>query len=204
MTSIGICAKYDLPYRFDGPMYASGLHIDSYNPSQQDPVHYVGMQDVVLEISNFSTLCLPLLKKWFPLECLVMQQALHSFDEVSPSYLGGNDGISLSINVSHNFANSSHYNSVDYRPSIVLWVMDDVASKNCDQYLVFNNIVQMVDEVATKHGVMIKISDGMLMSFQGDTLHHGTTICRQSSWKYIWHSFWFVNANTLCFLSNSY
>jgi len=31
-----------------------------------------------------------------------------------------------------------------------------------------------------KHGVMIKLSDGMLMSFQGDTLHHGTSICRHS------------------------
>jgi len=31
-----------------------------------------------------------------------------------------------------------------------------------------------------KHGVMIKISDGMLMSFQGDMLHHGTLICQHS------------------------
>jgi len=75
-----------------------------------------------------------------------MQQVLHSFDDVSPSYLGGNSGISLSINISHNFANSSQCNSVDYGPSIVLWVMDDDASTNFDQYLVFNNIVQTVEK----------------------------------------------------------
>jgi len=70
-----------------------------------------------------------------------MQQALQSFDEVLPSYLGGNSGILLSINIMHNFANLSHYDFVDYSPSIVLWVMDDEASRNFDQYLVFNNIV---------------------------------------------------------------
>jgi len=71
-----------------------------------------------------------------------MQQALQSFDEISPMYLGGNNGISLSINVSHNFANSSHYDSLDYGPSIVIWVMDDEANRCCDQYLVFNNVVE--------------------------------------------------------------
>jgi len=71
-----------------------------------------------------------------------MQRAMHSFNEVSPLYLGGNSGISLSINVFHNFANSSHYDSLDFGPSIVLWVLDDYASMNCDQYLVFNNIIQ--------------------------------------------------------------
>jgi len=101
---------------------------------------------VMSEISEFSSLCLPLLKKQFPLECLVMQQALHSFDEVLPSYLGGNSEISLSINKSHNFANSSHYNSVNYDPSIVLWVMDDDTSTNFDQYLVFNDIIQTVEK----------------------------------------------------------
>jgi len=112
---------------------------------------------------------------------LVLQQALHLFDEISPPYLGGNSGFCLSINVSHNFANSSHYDSVDYGPSIVLWVMDDVASLRCDQYLVFNNIEQTIDNETTKKGVMIKLSDGMVMSFQGSTLRHGTTIRRDSA-----------------------
>jgi len=105
-----------------------------------------------------------------------MQQTLHSFDEVLSLYLGGNSGISLSIDVLHNFANSNHYDSVDYGPSILLWVMDYVASNNCNQYLVFNNIFQIVQNGETKQGVMIKVSYGMLMSFQGDTLHCGTTI----------------------------
>jgi len=55
-------------------------------------------------------------------------------------FLGGNNGISLSINVSHNFANLSHYNMLDFGSSIILWVLDNDVSKNCDQYLVFNNI----------------------------------------------------------------
>jgi len=109
-----------------------------------------------------------------------MQQALQSFDEISPMYLGGNNGISLSINVSHNFANSSHYDSLDYGPSIVIWVMDDEANQCCDQYLVFNNVVETKNNEEGKRGLLIKISDGMIMSFQGDTLCHGTTIRRDS------------------------
>jgi len=35
--------------------------------------------------------------------------------------------------------------SLDFGPSIVLWVMDNDAQKNCNHYLVFNNIVK------TKH-----------------------------------------------------
>jgi len=80
----------------------------------------------------------------------VLQCSLHSFDEVLPSYLGGNNGISLSINISHNFANSSHYDSLDYGPSIVLWVMDDDALTLCNQYLVFNNIVQTIGNTEVK------------------------------------------------------
>jgi len=50
----------------------------------------------------------------------------------------------LSINISHNFANSSHYDSLDFGPSIVLWVMDNEANRFCDQYLVFNNVVETI------------------------------------------------------------
>jgi len=81
---------------------------------------------------------------------------MHSFDEVSPFYLGGNDGISLSINISHNFANSSHYDSLDFRLSIVYWVLDDVASQSCDRYQIFNNVVQIVGDMEMKRGFMIK------------------------------------------------
>ena len=54
--------------------------------------------------------------------------------------------------------------------------MDNDAWKNCDQYLVFNNVVQTVDDKEMRHGLLVKISDGMIMSFQGNTLRHGTTI----------------------------
>ncbi len=79
-----------------------------------------------------------------------------------------------------NFANSSHYGSLDFRPSIVLWVMDNDAWKNCDQYLVFNNVVQTLDGKELRHGLLIKISDGMIMSFQGNSLQHRTTICQNA------------------------
>jgi len=108
-------------------MHSFGMHVDAYSQSCSDPVHYSGTKDLLLEISDFTCLCLPVLKQRFHSEYVVMQCAMHSFDEVSPFYLGGNDGILLSINISHNFANSSHYDSLDFGPSIVYWVLDDVA-----------------------------------------------------------------------------
>jgi len=48
-----------------------------------------------------------------------------------------------------------------------MWAMDDVAWKMCDQYLVFNIIVHIIDGKEIKEGMMIKISDGMLIHFKG-------------------------------------
>jgi len=172
---------FGLPHGFDGPMHLFGMHVDVFKPNCLYPVHYSGTEELRSEIMAFATLCLPQLKQRFHLECITLQRALHSFEEVSPMYLGGDSGISLSINISHNFANSSHYDSLDYGPSIVLWVMDNEASQKFDQYLTFNNIIETVESRHNKKGVMIKISDGMLMSFQGSCLHHGTTIHRDSA-----------------------
>jgi len=41
------------------------------------------------KIANFASHCIPLLKEQFHKESSIMQWALHSFDEVSPNYLGG-------------------------------------------------------------------------------------------------------------------
>jgi len=144
-TPSDLCAEIGLPFGFDGPMHAFGTHVDLYTSKCTEPIHYKGSQRLCLEITEFAQLCTPLLKQRFHLECKIMQQALQSFDEVSPMYLGGNNGISLSINVSHNFANSSHYDSLDFGPSIVIWIMDDEANKFCDQYLVFNNVVETIN-----------------------------------------------------------
>jgi len=92
MTSSEICAKFGLPYGFDGPMHALGIHANSYNPKSCDLVHYGGTESMICEIEDFATHCIPLLKQQFHTECLVLQQALHSFYEVSPNYLGGNGG----------------------------------------------------------------------------------------------------------------
>jgi len=113
-TPSDFCVEIGLPFGFDGPMHAFGTHIDLYTSKRADPIHYKGTQQLLSEITEFAQYCLPLLKQRFHLECKVMQQALHSFDKVSPMYLGGNNRISLSINISHNFANSSHYNSLDW------------------------------------------------------------------------------------------
>jgi len=58
--------------------------------------------------------------------------------------------------------------------------MDNDAWKNCELYLVFNNVIQTFDDKEMGHGLLIKITEGMIMSFQGNTLWHGTTICQNA------------------------
>jgi len=89
-------------------MHAMGVHVDLYNGNRCDPVHHGGTETTIHEIANFASHCIPFLKEQFHTESSVMQWAVHFFDEVSPKYLGGKDGISMSINVSHNFANSNN------------------------------------------------------------------------------------------------
>ena len=68
-----VFAKIGLPSGFDGPMHPLGIHVDRYNPNQANPVHYGGTKDMIAEITDFSTLCIPTLKSRFHWECLVLQ-----------------------------------------------------------------------------------------------------------------------------------
>ncbi len=54
-------------------MHLLGLHVDNYNPKQGDPVHYGGTQDMIAEITDFATHCIPMLKTQFHWESLVLQ-----------------------------------------------------------------------------------------------------------------------------------
>jgi len=42
MTPSDVCAKFGLPFRFDGPMHAFGMYIDLYTSKHSDPIHYKG------------------------------------------------------------------------------------------------------------------------------------------------------------------
>jgi len=71
-TPNSVCATIGLPFGFDGPMHPLGLHVDNYNPKQGDPVHYGGTQDMIAEITDFATHCIPMLKTNFHWESLVL------------------------------------------------------------------------------------------------------------------------------------
>jgi len=73
VTAYNVCCKVRLPYGFDGPMHSFGMHVDAYSQSRSDPVHYSGTKDLLLEISEFTCLCLPVLKQRFHSEYVAMQ-----------------------------------------------------------------------------------------------------------------------------------
>ena len=47
-----LCATFGLPEGFDGPMHAMGVHVDLYDGSKCDPVHYGGTETMIDKKSN--------------------------------------------------------------------------------------------------------------------------------------------------------
>jgi len=62
-TKKSLCKKFQLPFGFDGPMYPLGMHVDSYNPKKTEPVHYANSITLQEELSEFTKICLPMLKR---------------------------------------------------------------------------------------------------------------------------------------------
>jgi len=87
MTSAEVCLQNG--HGFDGPMHPFGMHVDTYNGKCCDPFCYKGTDVFCDEIKAFVNVCLPIFKQHFHLEYVVMQRAMHSFGEISPSNLGG-------------------------------------------------------------------------------------------------------------------
>ena len=72
-TKKSVSMHFGLPYGFDGPMHPFGLHVDLYNATNSDPVHYANTKSMQTEISEFANACLPILKTCFHYESLVLQ-----------------------------------------------------------------------------------------------------------------------------------
>jgi len=67
MTKESVCSEFQLPFGFNGPMYPFGMHVDSYNPKNMDPVHYINTIDMLAEISEFSNFLFTYLEAMIPL-----------------------------------------------------------------------------------------------------------------------------------------
>jgi hypothetical protein len=105
-----------------------------------------------------------------------MQRAFN--DDLAPLPLDvmgdGQDAFSAFF-LTRNFANSSHYDCRDKSLSFGMWVEDEIGNAK-DWYFVLPNVM-----VAGHYGLIIQLSHGVVISWDGTKVRHCTSECKKSS-----------------------
>jgi len=164
------CRQAGLPYGFDGGMYAFGKHV--YNSGKEKKyVEYCGTHWFQPHIRVLSELVQSLLSSCFHWEAIGIQHGLEGYDEKPPKCLGGDKGLTKSINVSVNLANPAHYNCNDDGTGIGVW-FEKEKSKHTEVYFVMPNILVEDSNGVMRYGLTIKLKDGCVISWDGTNIHH--------------------------------
>jgi len=106
------CARVNLPYDFDGVMYALGKHVYQYQLSKSY-MKYGGTHNFEPDLRVMSECLARQLKSRYHWETLGMRRTLECFDEKVPLCVSGDKGLTKSINCTVNLANSAHYDCND-------------------------------------------------------------------------------------------
>jgi len=105
---------------------------------------------------------------------MAQQNSLEVIGEIPPTYLGGQSAATKTLNVSVNLANSSHTDPYDMGNGIVVWIFD--SDEPLSQSFIFPNLVITNTDGSTAQGCVVKISDGLLLSWNGNCICHCTLI----------------------------
>ncbi len=174
------CSMHHLPYGFDGHMYAIGQHIDAYG-LKKHPVDYASTDNnVKAQMFEYNDELQKLFQQQFHWESSTMQNGLLLHDEMPPFYLGGRRATTKTVNMSHNLANSPHFDPYDFGVGYAVWAFDNINDEDhVEQYFMFPNLLTTDSEMNTKKGVIIEICDGLLISWNGNVIRHCTSIRNQ-------------------------
>jgi len=88
--------------------------------------------------------------------------------------MSGKDGLTKSMKVIFNLANPAHYNIWDLGAGMAMW-METNETQKTDVYFVFPNVI-VKDGDISQSGVLIKLCDGCMISWDGSLLHHCTSV----------------------------
>jgi len=78
------------------------------------------------------------------------------------------------MNISINLANPSHYNIRDLGVEMAMWMETNEMQKT-DVYFVFPNVIVKVGN-SSWSGLLNKLCDGCMISWDGLLLHHYTSV----------------------------
>ena len=131
------------------------------------------------------------IKDSFPIELAVMTQSEYSRGVTCNTK--GHPGMKENLGVngpsaftcSINFASAQHVDIRDAGVGVFVWFRDcDKITK--DGYFLLSNTMVHVNEV-DYNGVAIKLVDGVMLTFDGRMIRHGTTKCHHNGKIYGFH-----------------
>ena len=128
-----------MPYGFDGAMYALGKHVHNYG-KKKPYMEYHGTYWFQPQIHVPSELLQSLLSSCLHWETLGILHGLEGYDEKLPKCLGGDKGLTKSINILVNLTNPAHYDCNDDGIGIWVWFEKD-KSLYTDVYFIMPNIL---------------------------------------------------------------
>jgi len=169
------CMDAGLPYGFDGDMYAFGKHVYQYSAGRTGYGPYDGTLTYDPELRIMSELMSRMLCSRLHWETLGMRHILEKYDEKAPKCVGGNKGCTKSINVSVHLANAAHYDMNDEGIGAAVWV-EQSPNVEMDVYFIFPNITVKDSTNKMQNGLLTKLKDGCIISWNGNSLHHCTSM----------------------------
>ena len=104
-----------------------------------------------------------------------LKRGLEKYDEKPPTCVGGDKGLTKSINATVNLANAAHYDVNDECVCAAIW-FEKNKEVQTDVYFIFPNIVVVDSKGVSQNGLLVKIKDGCIISWDGSSLHHCTSI----------------------------
>jgi len=170
------CMDAGLPYGFDGDMYAFGKHVYQYSNDRTGYGPYDGTYAFDPELRMMSELLSHILCSHLHWETVGMRHILEKYDEKPPKCVGGNKGLTKSINVSVNLANATHYDMNDKGIGAAVWV-EQSPFVEMDIYFIFPNVSVKDSTGKMQNGLLVKLKDGCTISWNGNSLCHCTSMC---------------------------
>jgi len=156
-------------------MYAFGKHVYQYSNDHTGYGPYDGTYAFDPELRMMSELLSHILCSCLHWETVGMRHILEKYDEKPPKCVGGNKGLTKSINVSVNLANAAHYDMNDESIGAAVWV-EKSPHVEMDVYFIFPNVSVKDSTNKMQNGLLIKLKDGCTISWNGNSLGHCTSM----------------------------
>lgn len=140
------------------------------------------------KLSEVCLLARSIFESIFPVALKTMQSVERDVGIFPSDAMGGNSGVTCSMDVSIDLGNATHYDVGDGSVGFSVWTeLKPGQAKNW--YFVLPNVLCRYQN-NTYHGVAIQLFHGVAISWDGRVLRHGTTITDVGEGNHTFGTFW--------------